>query len=194
MADRQTDTKKRKRKNVCSGHFVATLDQRGDKVTPSYTSSGPSLENPTQKASSNFFFQALMQLTVPESALSPCRIFFLFQRAPCAFVPTKSVPLSICSVKTLTTSVNDPWKRRVTSCHPSFLRKASAPPAQQRKKYPPPAHSNRHFRPPNLWVQLELFFPSLPRSREAWRSPAPSQLFFFSSQGAPCSDPEMIAQ
>ena len=50
------------------------------------------------------------------------------------------------------------------------------------------------LRDENLWVQLELFFPSLPRSREAWRSPAPSQLFFFSSQGAPCSDPEMIAQ
>ena len=77
---RQTDTKKRKRKKVCSGYFMATLDQRGEKNHAPAHLFRAIFANSNAKNLFKLFFRALEQLAVPESALPSCRIFFLFHR------------------------------------------------------------------------------------------------------------------
>ena len=115
--------------------FMATLEQQREKGHTLRQASQGLFHKIQHRDPVQPFFSKPWSNSQPLRALGPLAGFFSFsERRLFAFVPTKTVPPSICSAKTPTSIVNDPKKPRVTSCHPSFSGKDSAPLAQQRKK------------------------------------------------------------
>ena len=178
MADRETP-RNAKGKKFAPAISWRPLTSEEKKITPPHTSSGLSLQILTQRTSLNFFSEPWSNLQSLRVLCPLAGFFFFFTGAPCAFVPTKSVPLSICSVKTTTSPVNDPRKRRVTSCHPSFRRKSLGPTGPETKKVTSSSTLKQAFQAAKLVGPTGTFFfqasPGLARSGEA----LPLHNFFF---------------